>query len=166
MKKLIFILITVLMLAGCAVADAEPSAPVEQPEVVEVVEPELTEADIETLKESCVMIYADNGETQVQGSGVAISENRYLTAYHVIADGRTNLKTSDGEKLTIEGYDRWIDVMTLTSSRRDTLFPTGTLVSRPALSSFLSSKSAHSDPEDIASPKLCVYIVLRKAGES
>lgn len=113
MKKLIPSLLIALTLTGCAVADAEPSAPIA--EVVEVVEPELTEADIETLKESCVMIYADNGETQVQGSAVAIGENRYLTAYHVIADGRTNLKTSDGEKLTIESYDSYFDIMSLTS---------------------------------------------------
>lgn len=110
--KLIPILLTALMLTGCAVADASYFAPVEP---VEVVEPELTEADIETLKESCVMIYADNGETQVQGSAVAIGENRYLTAYHVIADGRTNLKTSDGEKLTVENYSEELDIMVVTS---------------------------------------------------
>lgn len=113
MKKLIPLLLITLTLTGCAVAEAEPSAPIEQVEVVEV--PEITEQDIEKLKESCVMIYADNGETQVQGSAVAIGENRYLTAYHMIAYDRTNLKTSDGEKLTVESYDSYFDIMSLTS---------------------------------------------------
>lgn len=114
--KLIFILITALMLTGCAVADAKPSAPIV--EVVEVVEPEITEQDIEILKESCVMIYASDENSQVQGSAVAIGENRYLTAYHVIADGRTNVKTSDGEKLTIESYSEELDIMVLTSEKK------------------------------------------------
>jgi len=110
--KLIPLLLIALTLTGCAVADAKPSVPVKP---VEVVELQITEADIEILKESCVMIYADNGETEVQGSAVAIGENRYLTAYHAIADGRTNLKTSDGEKLTIESYSEELDIMVLTS---------------------------------------------------
>jgi S1-C subfamily serine protease len=124
--KLIPILLIALMLTGCAVADADYSAPVQQ-EIEETTvaaveaEPEpavLTDAQIEELKKSCVMIYADNGETQVQGSAVAIGENRYLTAYHVIADGRTNLKTSDGEKLTVESYSEELDIMVVTSENK------------------------------------------------
>jgi S1-C subfamily serine protease len=114
MAKFVLIL-AIALLTGCATVDAKPSAPIEPVEVVETVEPELTEQDIEKLKESCVMIYADNGETQVQGSGVAIGENRYLTAYHAISDGRTNLKTSAGEKLTVESYSAELDIMVLTS---------------------------------------------------
>lgn len=118
MKKLIFTLTTALILTGaialfCNTSDAV-SEPVAQ-EIVKEIKPELTDQQIETLKESCIMIYADNGETQVQGSAVAIGENRYLTAYHMIAYDRTNLKTSDGEKLTIESYDSYFDIMSLTS---------------------------------------------------
>lgn len=119
--KLIPILLTALMLTGCAVTDADTPAPkttepaIEVVKPVETVEPELTEAQIEELKKSCVMIYAEN-ETEIsQGTAVAIGENKYLSVYHAIENGRTDIKTSDGEKLTIDKTMPTIDAMTLDS---------------------------------------------------
>ncbi len=41
---------------------------------------EVSTVDIEALKKACVMIYADDGKTQSQGSAVAVDYNQYLTA--------------------------------------------------------------------------------------
>lgn len=79
---------------------------------------EINTVDVDRLKEACVMIYADDGKTQVQGSAVAIDYDQYLTAYHVVDENRSNVKTSDGDKLTIEDYDGTIDISTLESTEK------------------------------------------------
>jgi serine protease Do len=78
---------------------------------------EITTVDVDRLKEASVMIFADDGKTQVQGSAVAIDYNQYLTAYHVVDENRSNVKTSGGAPLTIEDYDSVIDIATLESAQ-------------------------------------------------
>lgn len=75
---------------------------------------EITTLDIEALKKACVMIYADDGKTQVQGSGVFIDYDQVLTANHVI-ENRPNIKTSQGLKLTIEDTNKTLDASVLDS---------------------------------------------------
>jgi S1-C subfamily serine protease len=119
MKKLVFVLITALILTGCSAAEAKPVQETEETTSAAVVaesEKELTGAQIEELKKSCVMIYAENENFQSQGTAVAIGNNKYLSVYHAIADGRTNVKTSDGEKLTIDKAIPDIDIITLDSA--------------------------------------------------
>jgi S1-C subfamily serine protease len=79
---------------------------------------EITTLDLDRLKESTVMIYADDGKTQVQGSAVAIDYDQYLTAYHVVDENRSNVKTSDKAQLTIDDFDSAIDIATLNSSAK------------------------------------------------
>jgi S1-C subfamily serine protease len=79
---------------------------------------EITTLDLDRLKESTVMIYADDGKTQVQGSAVAIDYDQYLTAYHVVDENRSNVKTSDKAQLTIDDFDSTIDIATLNSSAK------------------------------------------------
>jgi S1-C subfamily serine protease len=77
---------------------------------------EITTLDLDRLKEASVMIYADDGKTQVQGSGVYTDYGEVTSAFHLIADNRTNLKTSEGDKLTVDDTDQPLDIMTLDSS--------------------------------------------------
>jgi serine protease Do len=79
---------------------------------------EITTVDLDRLKEASVMIYADDGKTQVQGSAVAIDYDQYLTAYHVVDENRSNVKTSDKAQLTIDDFDSTIDIATLNSSAK------------------------------------------------
>jgi S1-C subfamily serine protease len=79
---------------------------------------EINTLDVDKLKESTVMIYADDGKTQVQGSAVAIDYDQYLTAYHVVDENRSNVKTSDKAQLTIDDFDSTIDIATLNSSAK------------------------------------------------
>jgi serine protease Do len=79
---------------------------------------EIATIDLDRLKESTVMIYADDGKTQVQGSAVAIDYDQYLTAYHVVDENRSNVKTSDKAQLTIDDFDSAIDIATLNSSAK------------------------------------------------
>jgi S1-C subfamily serine protease len=76
---------------------------------------EITTLDLDRLKEASVMIYADDGKTQVQGSGVYTDYGEVTSAFHLIADNRTNLKTSEGDKLTVDDTDQPLDIMTLDS---------------------------------------------------
>lgn len=55
---------------------------------------EINTVDIEKLKESCTMIIASDGETYDQGSGVYIDYDQVLTAYHVVDEGRTKIRTT------------------------------------------------------------------------
>lgn len=68
---------------------------------------EINTVDVDKLKEACVMIYASDGETYEQGSGVYIDYDQVLTAYHTVDDGRTQVRT------TIEKSDQ---IMTVVSS--------------------------------------------------
>jgi S1-C subfamily serine protease len=76
---------------------------------------EIDTVDVDRLKEACVMIYADDGKTQVQGSGVYTDYFEVTSAYHVV-DKRPNVKESDGDILTIDEYDSVIDIATLEST--------------------------------------------------
>lgn len=122
MKKLIFILAIAFMLTGCAETDASYSAPQTTESAVEVVEPvvepepELTDADIEELKKSCVTIKADFGNNWSQGSAVAVGVDKYLTAYHAAQENFTNIRTTDGVKLTLGEFDAALDIATLIPS--------------------------------------------------
>lgn len=116
MKKL-FVLLIALSLTGCAAAEASQPLPENTTEAAVVVEkPELTDAQIEELKKSCVMIYAENDVEISQGTAVAIGNNKYLSVYHAIENGRTDVKTSDGEKLTIDKTMPDIDIIALSST--------------------------------------------------
>jgi serine protease Do len=112
-------LFLILLLTGCAVADAEYSAPVEPtPAAVEVEEPaELTDAEIEELKKSVVTIYADFGNEWNQGTAVAVGANEYLTAYHAAQEHFTNIRTKDGIQFTLDTFDADLDIATLVSSQ-------------------------------------------------
>jgi len=74
----------------------------------------ITTLDLNELKAACVMIYADDGKMQDQGSGVYIDYDQILTANHV-TEGNTNIKTSDGTILTLEDADKAIDASVLDS---------------------------------------------------
>jgi len=74
----------------------------------------ITTLDINELKAACVMIYADDGKMQDQGSGVYIDYDQILTANHV-TEGNTNIKISDGTILTLEDSDKTIDASVLDS---------------------------------------------------
>ena len=76
---------------------------------------EITTLDVDKLKESCVMIYAYNEKAGMQGSGVYVDYDQVLTANHVV-DGKPNVKTSDGDILTIEDTDLKTDSAVLESS--------------------------------------------------
>jgi S1-C subfamily serine protease len=77
---------------------------------------EINTVDLDRLKEASVMIYADDGKTQVQGSGVYTDYYEVTTALHAIEGGRTNLKESDGNALTIDEQSQSLDIMTLNST--------------------------------------------------
>jgi S1-C subfamily serine protease len=122
--KLIPILLTALMLTGCAVADAGDSAPenngVKITTVAAIVEPEkveITGEQIEELKKSCVTIYADFGDNWSQGTAVAVESNKYLTAYHAAQEHFTNIRTKDGIQFTLGTFDADLDIATLISSK-------------------------------------------------
>lgn len=76
---------------------------------------EIQTVDVEALKEACVMIYADDGKTQVQGSGIVTDYGEVTSALHLTDDNRTNIKTSDGHNLTIDKKSQSLDIMTLSS---------------------------------------------------
>lgn len=77
---------------------------------------EITTLDVDRLKEACVMIYADDGKTQIQGSGVYTDFGQVTSAFHLISADRTNLRTSEGDKLTIDETSASLDIMTLDST--------------------------------------------------
>jgi serine protease Do len=128
--KLLAILAVALMLTGCAVADAEDPAEIEETTVAAVVvEPEapavLTDVQIEELKQSCVTIYADFGNNLSQGTAVAVGADKYLTAYHAAQEHFTNIRTIDGDSLTLETFDAPLDIATLKSSAETVFVKTG-----------------------------------------
>jgi len=74
---------------------------------------EIETVDIEALKEACVMIDAQSSTKASQGSAVAWDYGEYLTANHVVADGRTNI-VSDID-LHVGKTDAKLDIATLTT---------------------------------------------------
>jgi S1-C subfamily serine protease len=74
---------------------------------------EITTVDIERLKEASVMIFAENSSKGSQGSAVAWDYGEYLTAYHTVDNGQTNVRTSGGDKLTIDRTNETLDIATL-----------------------------------------------------
>ncbi len=74
---------------------------------------EVQTVDVDKLKESCVMIYAGNSTKTSQGSAVCWDYGKYLTAYHVVDNGQTNITTSKGDKFTAGAANPFIDIATL-----------------------------------------------------
>jgi S1-C subfamily serine protease len=120
MKKLASILLIVLTLPGCTVADASYSAPdtvvITEATTQEAItdEPELTDEQIEELRESCAMLYAENDKEIAQGSGVYIGKNTVLTAYHVV-NGYDKI-WADSATFKVIDYHKTIDIALLQSS--------------------------------------------------
>jgi hypothetical protein len=128
MKKLFLILAITLTLAGCAQADANSPVPEEVETVTtEAITPpaELTDAQIEELKKSCVTIYADFGNNWSQGTAVAVANDKYLTAYHAAQENFTNIRTKDGIKFTLGTFDAPHDIATLIPSEEAVPVKTG-----------------------------------------
>ena len=71
---------------------------------------EITTLDVDKLKESCVMIKASDGETYSQGSSVVWDYGEYLTAYHVVDEGR-NKVTANSETLTVGDYNQTLSLI-------------------------------------------------------
>lgn len=76
---------------------------------------EISTVDVERLKEACVMIFAANTTQGSQGSAVCWEYGQYLTAYHVVDNGQTNIKTSRGKALTVDTVSEKLDIATLNS---------------------------------------------------
>jgi S1-C subfamily serine protease len=74
---------------------------------------EITTVDLDRLKEASVMIYAENTTVGSQGSAVCWDYGEYLTANHVVDNGQTNVRTSGGEKLTVDRINEGLDIATL-----------------------------------------------------
>jgi S1-C subfamily serine protease len=74
---------------------------------------EINTVDIERLKEASVMIFAENTTVGSQGSAVCWDYGEYLTAYHTVDNGQTNVRTSGGDKLTIDHTNETLDIATL-----------------------------------------------------
>jgi S1-C subfamily serine protease len=74
---------------------------------------EINTLDVDKLKESCKMIFAENSSKGSQGSVVAWDNGEYLTAYHIIDDGKTDIRTSDNDELTIGETNAKLDIATL-----------------------------------------------------
>lgn len=75
---------------------------------------EINTVDVEKLKQACVMIYADDGKMQSQGSGVYVDYDEILTANHVV-DKMSNFKTLSGTQLSILKTDKNVDAAVLKS---------------------------------------------------
>jgi S1-C subfamily serine protease len=64
------------------------------------------------------MIYASDGETYQQGSGVYVDYDEVLTAYHIVDENRTQIRTAvdknDPNKMTVLSFDSNIDITVLT----------------------------------------------------
>ncbi len=74
---------------------------------------EINTIDVGELKKACVMIDAQGSTKASQGSAVAWDYGEYLTANHVVADGRTNI-VSDID-LHVGETNAKLDVATLTT---------------------------------------------------
>jgi S1-C subfamily serine protease len=74
---------------------------------------EITTVDVDRLKEASVMIYAENTTVGSQGSAVCWDYGEYLTAYHTVDNGQTNVRTSAGAGLTIDRTNETLDIATL-----------------------------------------------------
>jgi S1-C subfamily serine protease len=74
---------------------------------------EIQTVDVDRLKEASVMIFAENTTVGSQGSAVCWDYGEYLTAYHTVDNGQTNVRTSSGEKLTVDRINEGLDIATL-----------------------------------------------------
>jgi serine protease Do len=74
---------------------------------------EINTVDLDRLKEASVMIFAENTTVGSQGSAVCWDYGEYLTAYHTVDNGQTNVRTSGGDKLTIDHTNETLDIATL-----------------------------------------------------
>jgi S1-C subfamily serine protease len=114
MKKVLILMIAVT-LVSCSTIEATPiQMEIPKPiEVPEVTTKETITVDIEKLKESCFMLYAENQVEISQGSAVYVDYDKVLTAYHVI-DGYDKSFSDDATFETI-GYVKSIDIALLKS---------------------------------------------------
>ena len=74
---------------------------------------EINTVDVEELKKACVMINAEGATKGTQGSAVCWDYGEYLTANHIVADGKTSIKCSDVSDFKIGKTDAGLDVATL-----------------------------------------------------
>lgn len=74
---------------------------------------EIQTVDVEKLKKACVMIFAENTTVGSQGSAVCWDYGEYLTAYHIVDNGQTNIRTSGNDKLTVDQTNETLDIATL-----------------------------------------------------
>ncbi len=81
---------------------------------------EINTVDLDRLKEACTLIIASNGETYQQGSGVYVDYDQVLTAYHVVKENRTQIRTTvdqnDQNKMSVVASDSAIDIAALKPS--------------------------------------------------
>jgi S1-C subfamily serine protease len=86
---------------------------------------EINTVDVEELKKACVMIDAQSATTTMQGSAVCWDYGEYLTANHIILNGRTNVKSSDVSDFKIDRINPELDISTLTTSNSVKPVPIG-----------------------------------------
>ena len=72
---------------------------------------EINTVDVDKLKEACVMIDAQSSTKASQGSAVAWDYGEYLTANHVVADGRTSIVSDVDFK--VDKTNAQLDIATL-----------------------------------------------------
>lgn len=77
---------------------------------------EINTVDVDRLKEACVMIFAENLTQGSQGSAVCWDYGEYLTAYHIVDNGQTNIRTSDNATLTVGETNDTMDIATLAAA--------------------------------------------------
>jgi S1-C subfamily serine protease len=80
---------------------------------------EITTVDLDRLKEASVMIFAENATLGSQGSAVCWDYGEYLTAYHTVDNGQTNVRTSGGDKLAVDRINEGLDIATLDTADND-----------------------------------------------
>ena len=74
---------------------------------------EITTLDVDKLKKSCVMINAESSTKGTQGSAVAWDYGEYLTAYHIVDNGKTSIVSSDNSNFKVDETDSKLDIATL-----------------------------------------------------
>lgn len=77
---------------------------------------EIQTVDVDKLKAACVMIFAENLTQGSQGSAVCWDYGEYLTAYHIVDNGQTNIRTSDNATLTVGETNDTLDIATLAAT--------------------------------------------------
>jgi S1-C subfamily serine protease len=76
---------------------------------------EINTVDVEELKKACVMINAESSTKGSQGSAVAVDYGEYLTANHIVADGKTSIRSSDKSDFKVGKTNAQLDIASLTT---------------------------------------------------